>query len=52
MKLKQKLANVCYKHEDVVMGKEATSSNKQRLMKLSIELDRQASSQVHNYAQM
>jgi hypothetical protein len=34
------------------MGKEATSSNKPRLMKLSIELERQASSQVHNYAQM
>lgn len=52
MKLKQKLASVCYKHEDVVMGKEATSSNKPRLMKLSIELDRQANSQVHNYSQM
>lgn len=34
------------------MGKEATSSNKPRLMKLSIELDRQTSSQVHNYSQI
>lgn len=52
LKLKQKLASVCFKHEDVCMGKEAASSNKPRLMKLSIELERQASSQVHNYAQM
>ncbi len=37
-KLKQRLTNMCYKHEDFATGKEVTSTNKPRIMKLSIEL--------------
>ena len=35
-KLKQRLSNMCYKHEDIATGKEVTSTNKPRIMKLSI----------------
>jgi hypothetical protein len=30
--------NVCYKHEEISFGREITTPNKPRLMKLSIEL--------------
>jgi hypothetical protein len=37
-RLKQRLASMSYRHEEVSLGREVTSSNKPRLMKLAIEL--------------
>ena len=48
-KLKLRLSNMCYKHEDIATGKEVTSTNKPRIMKLSIELDKQINNQMKDY---
>ena len=40
---------MCYKHEDIACGKEVTSNNKPRIMKLSMELERQINNQVKDY---
>ncbi len=41
--------SLCLKHEEIPLGKEATSANKPRLMKLSIELQRQINNQIKDY---
>ena len=49
-KIKQKMQMKAFKHENPsIVGKETTSQNKQRLMRLVNELDRLSNSQVSNY---
>ena len=41
---------MCYKHEEFAFGKEVTTTNKPRIMKLSMELEKQLSTQMKDYA--
>lgn len=39
-----------YRHEELSLGRELPSSNKPRMMKLAIELEKQVHNQVKDYS--
>ena len=49
-RLKQRLQGMSYRHEELSLGRELPSSNKPRMMKLAIELEKQVHNQVKDYS--